>query len=335
MNEKKQPEKKQTATIEAPEVARPHWSIRLLIMAALALAGGALYIAWQNHLLTQQHQRNVQASLELAKKNNTQVKEELNAQKQALYETQQSIAALSQAGGKDTTDWRLQEVRYLVQLADYNLQYERSAQVANALLKTADSRLQNISDPMLSQLRRNIADKIAAVEIMENFDLEGVLNELAALSKQVDKLPSNPALKKPEHAAAKVVENTNTKPWRQMLNKSMATLKDIVIIRHHKEKITPIVTDEERKILLQDIHFLLTRAQWAAIQGQPALYSRSLAQAEKVVEKYFYGRTDTTDTVMSAIERLQAINIKPPSPDMAPLLVDIDGIISQRAKMTG
>ncbi len=238
--------------------------------------------------------------------------ERLNQQQQQLVKNQQLESGNQHA-------WIMAEVNYLIRLASYNLNYSRDFNAAIVLLQTADQRVAQLNDPALNQLRQQLANMITTLQPIAKMDLVGALAKLSALQRQVKALP---LVTPPAFTVAK--ENTDTAApqtaWRKALANSLATLKSMIIIRHHQEPVEPLLNVEQLHYLQQNLQLQLQQAQWAVLHGQQTIYQASLQQAMTWVQNYFASKSPQTSAFLESLAQLQKIAIQPVTPDMSALL---------------
>ena len=91
------------------------------------------------------------------------------------------------SGARDT--WLLAEAEYYMQIANAQLQLAGKPHLAALALGMADERIVQLADPALTGVRRALSDELAALEIMDKPDIEGVTLMLASLARVVDSLP--------------------------------------------------------------------------------------------------------------------------------------------------
>jgi uncharacterized protein HemX len=108
-----------------------------------------------------------------------------------------SVAALqgASAGARDT--WLLAEAEYYMQIANAQLQLGNNPRLAMLALEMADERVVQMANPALTDVRRALAEELAALEAMEKPDLEGATLTLASLARVVDSLPLRAASGRP------------------------------------------------------------------------------------------------------------------------------------------
>ena len=99
-----------------------------------------------------------------------------------------------------------------------------------------------------------------------------------------------------------------SKFWTQLL----ASLKDIVIIRHHD--LEPYIYSQQEATVRFNLDAKLMQAQLAVIQKHDAIYHSCLTQMTNMIQKYFIGTSGEKEQVLQAIAQLQKINLQPQLP---------------------
>lgn len=213
--------------------------------------------------------------------------------------------------------WQLNEINYLVRLAQYNLIYLHDATNAIVLLQSADQTLAKLNDARLEKVRTAIAHDIATLQAIPRLDLQGILDQINALQTQATQLPlfvqTLPTPKTP-------IQSSTPTTWRTAWKKSLETLQSLIVIRRTEQPVEPILPAAQLAYLQQNLQLILQQAQWAALRGQQTLYVNSLEQAKQWTQHYFANNVSTTQAVIQAITNLQKINIQPTLPDLTTTL---------------
>ena len=104
----------------------------------------------------------------------------------ALEASQAALQGIS-TGARNA--WLVAEAEYYMQLANAQLQLAGNAYLATIALSMADERLVQLADPALTDVRRAVADELAALEGLDKPDIEGVTLTLASLARVIESLP--------------------------------------------------------------------------------------------------------------------------------------------------
>ena len=117
-----------------------------------------------------------------------------------------SLAGISQ-GARHT--FLISEAEYYMQIANAQLQLANNPELATLALRMADERVTQLADPALTDVRRSLADELAALEVMEKPDLEGATLTLASLARVVESLPLADLRQQPAETAEADEEQGN------------------------------------------------------------------------------------------------------------------------------
>lgn len=290
-------------------------AILALLLAITAIVAAVVY------------EHNLKFLLETTRFNNQLTHRELQqlqhfqeATLERLNQQQQQIIQNKTAEMGNHKVWIVAEVNYLARLANYNLSYMHDTNTAAVLLQTADERIASLNDPDLNSVRQQLANDITALQAVDKVDRVGILARLSALQVQVKRLP---LISPPSFAIAKKTPEktpTTESHWHKILDRSLATLHSLVIIRHHQEPIEPILSGEQLLYLQQNLQLELQQAQWAVLHGEKTLYENSLQNVIFSVQHYFASANASTTAFITNVAQLQKMNIQPDLPDLTALL---------------
>src|SRR6185369_662822 len=99
------------------------------------------------------------------------------------------------------SEWVLAESEQLLVIANNRLQLARDVRSALAALRAADAQLNQISNPTLLPVRREIAREIASLEAIDKIDVGGISLKLGSLAESVARLPIAPEVSRRQQAA--------------------------------------------------------------------------------------------------------------------------------------
>lgn len=299
-------------------------------LASLLLAISALGFCGYNLILLKQNQHQLQLT-------NTDQTNELNQkfiqlnnismQQQAeLAKVQQAISSLPQVN--NTSNWYLQEISYLLRLADLNLKYQHDPAAALTLLTTADELAAKLNDPQLDKFRQQLAKDITTVQATQAIDMPGLLAKLNALSFQAKNLP---ALFKPEEPqAAKLTEQTiePSQSWWQNLKQQFGhVLQKLVIIHHYEQNTQPLITKEQQNLVVAIVQLHFQQAEWAALHYQQDQFQQHLQQAYELIQTAFSSSPQKVALLNNLVE-LQKMHLTITPPDLSSTLAAIPNLSS-------
>lgn len=289
------------------------WPLFVLFLCVLGVAAGVGYLSLQGQQRISEQEKQIgQLKTELAQQS-ANYQKDINVQaeklrteikriqkntdvfKQDLASAQQRLAAqgkrLRAMSDTSREDWLLAEAEYLLKLANQRVRIERSPQGADALISEADAILRDLDQPDLHGIRREIAEDLAALRLMQKVDVEGIYLQLVALSQNIEKLPHRQPPQKKLQSDYKEVENVDELSITQKLSNSwsrlIAELQSHVKISKHDVEIKPVLAAQDAFYLQQNLRLILERAQLALLREQQDIYTQSVNQAQAWIEKYY------------------------------------------------
>lgn len=288
-----------------------------IIILILAFAYGYFELSKLNvHLaqmlsdLTQQNVRHQQDITALQTTLNdlqqmTQKSQALSAQQE------QFISEWRSAQKGDLNKWHIAEAKYLVKLADDQLQFSNNIPLAILLIQEADKILASMQDVSVNVIRKSLATDLLHLQAVPPIDMTALYLRLTALNNQVDKLslPFNP-LKGEEPSNQSATDTTGLPWWKAGLVYSWDALRKIVIVRNNANTL-PLVMPDEKIFLYQNLHAQMEAAMWGLLYRKEQVYKASLERASAWIKQYFVQEAALTKTVLQEIETLQKENIQP------------------------
>lgn len=209
-----------------------------------------------------------------------------------------SLAGVSE-GARDA--WVLAESEYYMQIANAQLQLANNPHLASLALKMADERIVQLANPSLTDVRRAIADELAALEIMEKPDIEGATLTLASLSRVIDSLPLASTAEADEESGDIDPELSGaSRAWASMKNAMSGLVK---VTPPERAKLVQLSPDGEF-FLRNNIALQLQSARLALLRGEQAIFEQTLDDTDALLGNYF----DVNSTqVISARETIAEI----------------------------
>lgn len=203
-------------------------------------------------------------------------------------------------------DWMLLKARYYLELAQINAIWGRNMQVTSDLLTQADALLTDIHEQRILEVRRAIAQEVAAVKAVEAVDVVGLLSQLDAAQDLTRSLM-------PQLIPGQVVNADATAPndtekasgWKARLQESLHALEKLVVIRRMDADAQPFVTPAFVALLRERIQLVLQETQLAVLQGNEALYQLTLKQAIQQIKQSFDQQESNTVALLKQLDDLQ------------------------------
>jgi len=356
----------QTATdTPEPAAAAPRqgatWPGKLALALSVIALGGGGYLFWEGWQLKQsssQQQASISQQVETALANGRanaaetvakvsqqlgQLQARSEADKANIDELQnrltRSIQQVTATAEVSRKDWLLAEVEYLLRLANQRVLMEQTATGALNLLKSADQILRETDDVSLYDVRKALAEDIAALEAVPRLDTEGVFLQLSALNRQVSDLRVTPVTDKRklpsllEGITPESVEQSWGEGMRANWNKAVNKFEQLIVIQHHDEPIKPLMSPEQTFFLQQNLHLMLEQAQMALLQRKQQAFDGSLEKAATWIATHFNPKDATTQGMLRGLEELQGVNVAPELPDISGSLTILKDYLQQMQKL--
>lgn len=238
-----------------------------------------------------------------------QLTEDLKTQTQVVNGLRQTQS------GYNREEWRVLEAEFLTKLANDKLQLENNLPQAIMLLQSADQEIRNLNDAKFLSIRKALASDIASLQATPQVDVAGIYMRLMAASEQLDKLPlpNKPA----ENQVESSTSNESLPWWKRGLRQTWQALRQIVTVRYDPNGTPPLVLPEQQEFLFLNLHAALEKAMWGLLHQQPDIYRASLDQTIHWVKQYFVQDSAITQSVLSNLAQLQAVDIHPAMPKVA------------------
>ncbi|MDH3533349.1 MAG: uroporphyrinogen-III C-methyltransferase [Gammaproteobacteria bacterium] len=204
-------------------------------------------------------------------------------------------------GARNT--WLLAEAEYYMQIANAQLQLAGNPHLAALALGMADERIVQLADPALTDVRRALADELAALELMEKPDIEGVTLTLASLARVVDALPLRQASndKAADGAAAESEQGGIGRAWASI----KGAFTGLVEHTAPGESAVPFITPEAEYFLRTNLTLQLQSARLALLRGEQAVFEQSLDDATSWLETYFDAGSAQVSSALQTIYELR------------------------------
>lgn len=307
----------------------------LLIVAATAALGWFGYqqlVSLQEELGKRPTHQELQAplqgltSLESLKNQQRQLEQTANNHQLQLVDIQKTLINTSEPKPRD---WQLAEVEYLLRLANQRLQLEEDVEGALTLLKTADERLKQANVPGTLGVRSHLLEGIEELKALPKLDKVSMALSLQKLADKALSLKIQPLLDVPTLNLDAVTQSQNELNWYQSL---WQEVRSLVIIRKRELPIEALPFAEDELALRHQLSALLLQASWAALRGEPQLYSSSLEGANKRLAAF----DNTQPEIEQFNKQLKALAEQPirlKLPESETSLDSLQAFIAQRYKL--
>ena len=210
--------------------------------------------------------------------------------------------------------WRQAEAEYLLRVANRRLLLERDRAGARDMLALADRVLAEGERFSYHDVRALLAEEIAALDGMDELDVQGVFLRIEALKDGIGALP----LTFPQYATASADPAAAEAAPRSMLQTLGDRLAGLVRFRRHDgEPVRPLLPSRQAQHLELHLRLAFDRAQLALLRYDAVIYRASLDAAGAWTERYVDQRADASVNMAAQIEALLAVDLDAQLPDIS------------------
>jgi uroporphyrin-III C-methyltransferase len=304
------------------KVYRLIW-IALVVVVLLSVVS----IGWFYQQL-QQQEADIQSSLtELSSQNgdwqskleqHRQQLGRLDSDQKQLAEKLQQLTDKQQLSNAELQKrWALQEVKYLLNVANQRAVLAHDVVGAIQALIMADKQLETLSDYRLHPLRAEIAEELMSLQSLTTLDIPGMAIQLQTLAAHVDKLrvKKGPEVDFSESPDTADIASTETPAWKQAISDIWQQLRSLVVIRHEQSGEAAVLAPEQRYFLYQNLRLQMESARLALLNADNNSFQHSLKTAITWLDKYFTG--EERDAMLASLNSLAEQKIDVSIPDIS------------------
>ncbi len=226
-----------------------------------------------------------------------------------------SLASLQGISADARDTWLLAEAEYYMQIANAQLQLAGNPTLAALALGMADERIVQTANPALIDVRRKIADELAALELMDKVDTAGITLTLASLARVVESLPLKTITDRDEETGELVGEDETgvARAWASV----KGAMSDLVKVTPLDETRTPLMTPEAEGLLRANLSLQLQAARLALLRGEQAIFEQSLDDADAWIAEYFDTDSAQVGSARETIAELRSALFSSTAPDIS------------------
>lgn len=220
-----------------------------------------------------------------------------------------------------TREWKLAEVRYLVQIAQDRIQLMHDSQTAETALVAALGRLAELADPSLEPLRQRLQHDIQKITVPTDDNPLTVISRLEALVSSVKPFPHT-GTGPTEHSTKKTVEETKQSP----LELVSTLIKQRVKIIHHDDKLNALDRNRVAGYQLELLKLRVEALRLSLLQRNPEAYQHELSGIRLWLgENKALGLTGKLQT---EVDRLLTLKPFDPAPTLQSTLDSLSKLLS-------
>jgi uroporphyrin-3 C-methyltransferase len=230
-----------------------------------------------------------------------------------LNSLDEKLRTLSARSAESDTELELEEIDYLLRMAQERLELFGDTRTADRALQLADQQVLAFDNPMFIALRRDIAAARRALAAADVPDMVTLGAELDGVQDSLSQLPFRSGSEQAATTNDSAGETVDLPWWERLKN----TLSGLVTVRRvaDDELAMPVLADQ--LALRQRAWLQIEQARLAALSREQSIYQDSLAQAEATIRRWFTADDPQVKLAISSLQSLQQRNIDPPMPDIS------------------
>ncbi|PYC32860.1 uroporphyrinogen-III C-methyltransferase [Pseudomonas protegens] len=231
--------------------------------------------------------------------------------------------------GASRKDWRLAEAEHLLRLASLRLSALQDISSAQALVQGADDILREQNDPGSFAAREQLAKSLAALRSTEQPDRTGLFLQLGALRDQVLELSAMaPEYKdRGESLLGLTADGDGASRWAQWWDQISRYFR---IDFNADKNIRPLLAGQGLTQVRLALSLTLEQAQWAALNGQAAVYTQALTEARDVLTSNFNQDNPQSKIMLERLSELSKQPVTVVTPDLAKTLSTVQAYLERR-----
>ncbi|POA89495.1 uroporphyrin-3 C-methyltransferase [Pseudomonas sp. NFPP10] len=231
--------------------------------------------------------------------------------------------------GASRKDWRLAEAEHLLRLASLRLSALQDISSAQALVQGADDILREQNDPGSFAAREQLAKSLAALRSTEQPDRTGLFLQLGALRDQVLELSAvAPEYKdRGESLLGLTADGDGASRWAQWWDQISRYFR---IDFNADKNIRPLLAGQGLTQVRLALSLALEQAQWAALNGQAAVYTQALTEARDVLTGNFNQDNPQSKIMLERLVELSKQPVTVVTPDLAKTLSTVQAYLERR-----
>jgi uroporphyrin-3 C-methyltransferase len=196
-------------------------------------------------------------------------------------------------------------------MAGRKLWLENDVRTAMMMLKSADTRLEDLADPSLFPVRKLIAQDIQTLHQVNPVSNSSIALALSGMIPQVEQLAiATLQIPTREQAQQTTELSENVSDWRSNLSKTWQAIRDdFISVSRTEQAIEPYLSDKQQWLVKEQLKYALTQAQGAVLNDNETLFKASLQQATALIIEYYDLSSVSVDQFSAALQQLSATSI--------------------------
>lgn len=290
-------------------MTKKNW-IMITLIAVLLAAGVAADIFFWKHIATATQAQQDRQQTQMAA-----ISAQIAEQQMNLLALQNKLSQFMRSEQQSNAQQTLNEIAYLLDLANLYLQINHDTVNAIKSLQLAQRRVQMLADSSLLPLQQALASDLNRLNDLPQIDTAEVLLSLQTLTESISRLTLVPQQLPPSLNTAEIPAKSASPWYQQSLRALWNSFKNLLVIHYDNSERSPVLPLNQREWVKENIAFTLAQAQWAVLQQKSALYQHSLTQVRQWTMDN-YPDNSARQKILTRLAQLAAIDIAPAVPDI-------------------
>lgn len=238
-----------------------------------------------------------------------------------MRDTQDTLRAatdkLSSDFGRARNDWMLAEAEQLMFIANHRLQLAQDTRLALAALRAADRQLQQVANPSLIPIRRQLAQEMGQLQAADKIDYDGLALKLGSIAGRIEQLPLAIQTDFKRDVEAPRTTATDRNAWWQFGHEVWQDILSLIRIRNDADVRQPLLPPEQQYFLRENLRLMLTSAQLALLQRNDATFQQNLKLARAWLQNYFDPQSAAVASAANELGQMATTPLKLQPPDIS------------------
>ncbi len=251
---------------------------------------------------------------------------------QRFHGIEQNLATVRGQAFWSTREWKLSEIKYLVQVAEDRMQLMQDVHTGETALLAALGRLAELADPTLEPLRQRLQHDLQRLAAPTDQDPLQQIGKLETLVASIKPYPRDPAPTaedqlRPDAAQATTVNSDSP------LNSLRSLLGGRIKIVHHNATLNPLEGERVAAHQLELLKMRIEALRLALIQKNRRFYEHELNGIKLWLKSNALGAQGQALT--EEVEKLASLDPFVPLPSLQPTLDMISTLLATRIPAAG
>jgi uroporphyrin-3 C-methyltransferase len=234
-------------------------------------------------------------------------------------------------------DWAIAEVEYLLIIAMQRLLLEEDVTTALAAMEAADLRLNNLSNPDLLPIRKQLAsdmNQLRSVNLADTVGMAIYLADMVGLSADLP-LKAEVIVETIDQSSTDTNADDNEPVvdplWKRIPKILWQEIKSLVVIKRSGEVKQALLLPNEEYFLYQNLRLELESARQAVLRSDSQNLRSSIDLILPWMRQYFNTSDSAVVNVMETLDKMRSVELKPDLPDVSSSLESLRAYIRKNS----